>query len=212
MVFSFLKKTDHYDYIKTFARLSEFSLKAAAFLDDALKNLIAEKLHDDIVALHKIEQEADRAKREMMENLIKEFLPPIDKDDIIILAHQVDNVTDAIDDVMAFVGAHNITSIPADVAVFTELILKCCFHMNLALKELENYKKSEVLYDQLRAVNRLKSEGMKLYINSLKNIYKITTDPVQIMVYTEMYKNLENCCQECKKVTNTIERIVIKNL
>ena len=212
MVFSFLKKSDHYDYIKTFARLSEFSLKAAVFLDDTLKNLIAENMHDDIVALHKIEQEADRAKREMMENLIKEFLPPIDKDDIIILSHQIDTVTDSIDDVMAFVGAHNITSIPADVAVFTELIIKCCYHMNLALKELENYKKSQVLYEQLMEVNRLKSEGMKLYINSLKNIYKLTSDPVQIMVYTEMYKNLENCCQECKKVTNTIERIVIKNM
>ena len=84
--------------------------------------------------------------------------------------------------------------------------------MNLALKELENYKKSQVLYDQLREVNHLKSEGMKLYITSLKNIYKITTDPIQIMVYTEMYKRLENACQECKKVTNTIERIVIKNM
>ena len=212
MVFSFLKKSDHYDYIKTFARLSEFSLKAAVFLDDSLKNLIPEKLHDDIIALHKIEQEADKAKREMMENLIKEFLPPIDKDDIIILSHQIDTVTDSIDDVMAFVGAHNIVSIPADVAIFTELIIKCCYHMNLALKELENYKKSQVLYDQLREVNHLKSEGMKLYITSLKNIYKITTDPIQIMVYTEMYKRLENSCQECKKVTNTIERIVIKNM
>ena len=94
MVFSFLKKSDHYDYIKTFARLSEFSLKAAVFLDDTLKNLIPEKLHDDIIALHKIEQEADKAKREMMENLIKEFLPPIDKDDIIILSHQIDTVTE----------------------------------------------------------------------------------------------------------------------
>ena len=148
----------------------------------------------------------------MMENLIKEFLPPIDKDDIIILSHQIDTVTDSIDDVMAFIGAHNIVSIPADVAIFTELIIKCCYHMNLALKELENYKKSQVLYDQLREVNHLKSEGMKLYITSLKNIYKITTDPIQIMVYTEMYKELENCCQECKKVTNTIERIVIKNM
>ena len=212
MVFSFLKKSDHYDYIKTFARLSEFSLKASVFLDDTLKNLLSEKLHDDIVALHKIEQEADRAKREMMENLIKEFLPPIDKDDIIILSHQIDTVTDSIDDVIAFVGAHNITHIPADVTVFTELIVKCCYHMNLALKELENYKKSQVLYEQLNAVNSLKSDGMKLYINSLKNICKITNEPVQIMVYTELDKNLENCCHECKKVTNTIERIVIKNL
>lgn len=212
MVFSFLKKNDHYDYIKTFSRLSEFSLKAAVFLDDTLKNLVVEKLHDDIIALHKIEQEADGAKREMMENLIKEFLPPIDKDDIIILSHQIDTVTDSVDDVMAFVGAHNITSIPADVAVFTELIVKCCYHMNLALQELKDYKKSQVLYEELMKVNSLKSEGMKLYINSLKNIYKTTTDPVQIMVYTEMYKHLENCCQECKKVTNTIERIVIKNM
>ena len=195
MVFSFLKKRDHYDYIKTFAMLSEFSLKAAVFLDDTLKNLTSEKLHSDVVALHKIEQEADRAKRDMMENLIKEFLPPIDKDDIIILSHQIDTVTDSIDDVVAFVGAHNITHIPADVSVFTELIIKCCYHMNLALKELKDYRKSQVLYEQLKEVNSLKSEGMKLYINSLKNIYKITTDPVQIMVYTELYKNLENCCQ-----------------
>ncbi|MHC1746594.1 MAG: DUF47 domain-containing protein [Negativicutes bacterium] len=212
MIFSFLESEDAIDYLRTFTNLSTFSLQAAEFLDMALKNVRLENMPEYIVKMHEIEHNADLAKHDMIERLIREFLPPIDKDDIIILSHKIDTVTDVIEEVLILIDVHQITQIPKDVHSFTELIIGSCRHMNLALKEMENFKESSLLYDQLKEVHRLKAAATELYVNSLKNFYDISNDPVQRMIYSELYKRLKRPCIKCKKVTNTIERIVIKNL
>ena len=212
MFLDFFKKRQGFDYIANFVYLSRFSLEAAEFLVLAMKNITPEQLKKDIVSLHKIEQNADKAKREMMDVLVKEFLPPIDKDDIIILSHQIDTVTDSIDEALAFIGAHGITVLPPDVHTFADLVTAACLNTNQALKAWAQGEEVSFIWNYLQQVNSIKSQALVLYVESLKNVYKTTQDPLEIMVYTELFKLLEACCQECKKVTNTVERIIIKNL
>ena len=212
MNFNFFQSKDSYNYIRIVAQLSEYAVQAAEYLDKVVKDFEPEKMPGNIAAMHEIERNADIDKDAMLAKLLTEFLAPIDKDDIVILAHQIDTVTDAIEEVLIFIDIHNVREIRPDVHAFTELIIETCIHMNLALKELENYKKSARLYEQQAVVNRLKAESRRLYGNSLKNLYECNCDPVEKMVYTELYKYLQRCCKKCKKVTNTMERIVIKNL
>jgi uncharacterized protein len=195
-----------------FSELSKYSIKAAKFLDETLKGYESVNMSEMRVEIHDIEHAADEAKHGMMRKLMGEFLPPIDREDIISLSHNIDGVTDAIEDVLICYDMFGISSVYDEVSDFTELILECCEHMYLALAELESYRKSENLFDEIDKVNRLKSKGEALYVNSLRKLYQISEDPVNIMAYTEIYKRLQKCCEKCKIVTNKVESIVMKNL
>ncbi len=206
------RKNKSYDYIYEFDKLSQFSVEAAEFLDSALKSHSRESMPEMIRKMHEIEHAADVEKREMHKNLIKEFLPPIEKDDIIRLSHEIDNVTDSVEDVLIAVDIFAVDSIYPEVMEFTKLIADCCRHMNLALAELKDYRNSTVLFEQLDKVNEHKSEGKALFVSSIRNLRQVLDDPVDIMAYSEIYKSLQDCCENCKIVTNTVERIVMKNL
>ncbi|MHC1721085.1 MAG: DUF47 domain-containing protein [Clostridiaceae bacterium] len=208
----FFKKLKDYDYISEFEKLSRYSVMAAEFLDAVLRNYDLSLIPEKTRMMHEIEHEADVEKDEMYEALINEFLPPIEKDDIIRLSHEIDTVTDSIEDVLICIDIFALEKIHPEINLFTELIVDCCGHMNKALAELNNYKNSTILFEQINEVNLHKSKGKALYVNSLRNLWKITEDPVLTLTYTEIYKNLEECCEKCKMVTNTLERIVIKNL
>jgi len=47
--------------------------------------------------VHQIENEADKNLHEIINYLIKDFLPPIEREDIITLSHRIDDVIDCID-------------------------------------------------------------------------------------------------------------------
>lgn len=207
-----LRKNKKYDYLYEFDKLSQFSIQAAEFLNTSLKTYNRAEMPAEIKKMHEIEHAADLEKKEMHKVLIREFLPPIEKDDIIRLSHEIDNVTDSIEDVLIAVDIFVLDEIYPEVIEFTEMIVDCCRHMNLALAELKDYKNSSILFEQLEKVNLHKSRGKALYVSSLRNLCQVSADPVAIMAYSEVYKSLQDCCENCKIVTNTVERIVMKNL
>lgn len=205
-------KKNKYDYIYQFDRLSQFSIQAAEFLDSTIKAYDRHEMPIKIREMHEIEHAADAEKKDMYKVLLNEFLPPIEKDDIIRLSHEIDTVTDSIEDVLIAVDIFAVDNIYPQVIEFTELILDCCRHMNLALAELQDYKNSTIIFEQFEQVKLHKSKGKALYVSSVRNLCQVLKDPVDILAYSEIYIRLQDCCENCKIVTNTAERILIKNL
>lgn len=200
-----------YDYFEALLGLSKFSLQASELLKKTLANFQVATLEEKIREMHNIEHSADIAKHDMIEHLVKEFLPPIEREDIINVAQQIDDVTDAVEDVLMCIDMFNVKAIRPEILKFTETIEACCKSMYVGVEELRYFRKSKKLHEEVVEVNRLEEEGDALYINGVKNLYKNPTDPVDLMVWTEVYRKLEKCCDACEDVANEIESIVMKN-
>ncbi len=161
--------------------------------------------------MHNIEHTADIAKHDLLARLVKEFLPPIEREDIISLSQKIDDVTDAIEDVLLCIDMFNVQTIRPEILKFTDTIVDCCKSMDTALVEFQSFKKSKKLHAEIVEINRLEEEGDALYVNGVRNLYKTVKDPVELMVWTEVYRRLEKCCDACEDVANDIESIVMKN-
>lgn len=200
-----------FNYFKAFIELSDCSLKAAELLNATLHNFNVSGLEEKVKEMHTIEHNADIKRHEIMNRLVKEFLPPIEREDIISLADNVDDVVDSIEDVLIGADMYNVQSIRPEIIKFTDVIMDCCKSMGAALKEFEHFKKSQTLHAAIVEVNRLEEVADQLYINGVRDLYKNTKDPIQLMIWTELYLLLEKCCDSCEEVANNIENIVMKN-
>lgn len=206
-----MKNSRDFNYFKAFVELSNFSLKAAEILNDTLHNYDVKTAEQKVKDMHNIEHTADLEKHKITNRLVKEFLPPIEREDIISITDNIDDVIDSIEDVLIGVEMYNVQVIRPEIIKFTELIMSCCKSMNSALVEFENFKKSKTLHDAIVEVNRLEEEGDMLYINGVRNLYRNSKDPIELMIWTEIYRLLEKCCDSCEEVANNIENIVMKN-
>lgn len=200
-----------YNYFEAFIGLSKFSMQSAQILNKTLSNFNVSKIETKIQEMHNIEHSADIAKHDLLARLVKEFLPPIEREDIISLSQKIDDVTDAIEDVLLSINMYNVQQIRPEILKFTETILECCKSLDTALVEFHNFKRSKKLHEEIVEINRLEEEGDALYINGVRNLYKTTKDPVELMVWTEIYRRLEKCCDACEDVADDIETIVMKN-
>ena len=200
-----------YNYFDTFVSMVEFSCSAAKNLHETLTNYDAGKLPETLPAIHKIEHAADEKKHEMMKRLVTEFITPIEREDIISLAQEIDDVTDAIEDVLMKMYMFNVTEIRKEALAFSDLIVKCCVEMKKTMEEFCNFKKSSVIHQSIVQINHLEEEGDKLYMDAVRTLYTTCTDPVEIMTWTETFDRFEKCCDACEDVANDVESVIMKN-
>jgi len=206
-----MAKNKDFNYFKAFADLAEDSLRASEMLSAILHDFNVDTLEGKVKEMHVIEHNADLQRHEIMNRLVKEFLPPIEREDIISLADNIDDVVDSIEDVLIGIDMYNIRSIRPEIIRFTEVITDCCKSMGAALVEFEHFKRSHTLHAAIVEVNRLEEVADQLYMNGVRDLYRNTKDPIELMVWTEIYLLLEKCCDSCEKVANDIENIVMKN-
>lgn len=200
-----------FNYFDAFANLSKYSYKLAVNLHETLSNFNPNEITEQVKKAHEIEHSADHAKHDIMNRLVKEFLPPIESEDITSLTQEIDDVTDSLEDVLIFVDMFNIQTIRPEALKFTELLVSCTKAMDKALEEFKNWKSSKKLHDFIIEVNRLEEIGDSLYIDIMRNLYQTSKDPIELMTWTEILQRLEKCADNCEDVANIIETIVMKN-
>ncbi len=206
-----MKRKNEYNYFDAFAGLSKYSYKLAETLHSMLSNFDATQITEKVKAAHEIEHNADLAKHEIMNRLVKEFLPPIEREDITTLTQEIDDVTDSVEDVLIYIDMFNIQTIRPEILKFTKLIVACCKAMDEALEEFKNFKTSKKLREKTIEINRLEEEGDALYVDTMRNLYQTSKDPIELMCWTEVLHRLERCCDNCEDVADILESIVMKN-
>lgn len=206
-----MARKNDYNYFEAFTNLSSFSLNSAKILHKTLSSFNSSQIQEKTKELHQIEHSADLAKHEVMDHLLKEFLPPIEREDITALSQQIDDVTDSVEDVLLFIYMFNIKTIRPEAIRFSSLIEKCCGAMHEALIEFKNFRNSKTLRDKVIEINRLEEEADDLYVQMVRSLYKTSNDPIELMSWTEIMHRLEKCCDKCEDVADIIEEIVMKN-
>lgn len=205
-----MAKKDLY-YYDAFVKLVEHSCLAARLLIDTMKDYHPEELEQKMREMHKIEHDCDIEKHLMMEKLAKEFITPIEREDIMEMAQQIDNVTDSIEDVLMRMYMFNITIIRQDALEMAHIIESCCEALKKALLEFHDFRKSKDLHGYIVEVNRLEEDGDKLYTEATHRIYTSDMTPVAIGAWTHVFHILEKTCDACEDVSDVIESVMMKN-
>jgi len=205
-----MRKRDNY-YFDTFVKLMNFSCKAADLLYEIVTNYDAKQIKAKMEEMHNIEHSADVARHEMMGKLLKEFITPIDREDIMAMADAIDTVTDSIEDVLMRMYMYNIIEVTDYARKMTEIIVKCCTLLKEAFAELPNYRKSKKLHNLIVEINRLEENGDALYTEAIRDLYLSAKPYKEIVAWDNTYHYLEKCCDTCEDVSDVIEDIIMKN-
>ena len=204
------KKSDSY-YFENFIQCVECGCQAARMLEENLADFSGDNLEEIIRKFHEIEHDADKKKHEMMGVLVKAFITPIEREDIILLSQSIDEVTDKIEDVLLRVYCNNVQKIRPEALELSRLVIRCCEEAKLMAQEFADFKRSKGLRDHIIRINTLEEEADQQFINSMRTLHTTCTDPIEIIVWREIFLYLEKCVDACEHVADTVESVVMKN-
>ena len=100
-----------------------------------------------------MENEGDNVNQMIFQTAAVDFMPPIDREDVIELAQVLDDVIDTVEDVMQHLYMYDVQSIPEDAKHFCELIRKSCKALDKAMEDFHNFKKSKKFRQLISDIN-----------------------------------------------------------
>lgn len=206
-----MARRKEFDYFGMFIRAAEYSAQAADMLHKVMEEYDPDSLKDRMKEMHAVEHAADIAKHEMNRALARAFITPIEREDIMLLTQELDDVTDLIEDVLLRLYMFNVLSVREEALDFSTMIYRCCEAMEEMMREFRNFRKSGLISEKIVEINRLEEEADALYTKAVRRLYLSSKDPVELMVWSKIFDRMERCCDTCEHVANLVESIIMKN-
>lgn len=204
-------KKERIDYFAYFAAIAGIACDQAELLNNVVKKYKEKDLQKNINTMHALEHEADLKKNEMMAILIKDFLPPIDREDIMSLAELYDSVCDSIDDILLKFYMYNIKKCRKDIEEITDKIKLICTHLKDLSESLRNLKATDILREKVITVNDTEEIGDKLYLEAKRTLFSEKSTSKELIAWNDIYSGLEDCFDSCERVADEVRNVIIKN-
>lgn len=199
------------DYFKLAEQQVEYCVQASDLLEEIVCSYSAATILQQKEKMHTIENTADELHHDILTRLSAEFITPIDQEDILRLVQIIDDVTDALDEVVLDFYMYHIDEVPAAAAELSKIVNRCVKALHLAVKELKNFKKPEALRRLLVDVNTIEGEADSAYVIAIHNLFAKDAEARVLLGNKAIYESLENCCDLCEHAADVIEQIIIKN-
>ena len=204
-------KKDEYNYFECFLNFARAASKSAKCLDETFNRFDVAIVPERVAEMHEIENDADNLKHEMMSRLAHEFIPPIELEDIAALGGELDNVIDAIEDVIRRIYMFDVRELRDEALEFTELIVRCCEVFEEVVTEFADFKKSKTIHERIIQVNTLESDGDRVHERALRRLFTEGADTRTLLVWMNLFESLESCLDAIENAADVIESVVMKN-
>lgn len=205
------KKTDAI-YYQNFINSIDCACRASRLLATTLENFNHAEVMDRVKEMHVIENEADKCRHEISELLVNAFITPLERDDIMEISHHLDDIVDALDDALMRIYMYDVKSIKPEALEMIKVVIKACDVLKQVTLELQSFKKSKTIRENMILINSLENEGDKIFMQAIRKLYTDENIATRdIIIWKDIYNYLERCLDSCEKTTKIIEITMLKN-
>ena len=206
-----MNKQEKYNYFNEFISMTDYIVESANILKEVMENFNTEKLNTNTQEVHILENEADKIVHKMRNYLIKDFLPPIDREDISEIVNKLDDIEDGIDEAIINLKILDINEIKQEAIELINILLECCIAVKDIFINLNNFKDTELIKKKTAQVNSWEEQGDKIYEKLMTSLYKHEKDSINLIKWTNMYNCIEATIDSCEEVGDCIEDVIMKN-
>jgi uncharacterized protein len=197
---------------KKFAVLFEQSAHNAVKIAHQLNDMICtwENVEERLGIITDLEHEGDASTHQIMAQLHRSFITPFDREDIALLAHSLDEITDYIHssaDMMILYKVGQPTSRAKELA---DIIVQAASEVEKAVAEVHDHIDREKLLKRCMEINRLENDGDSVYRAALAELFSDSADTASLIKWREIYEHMETAIDRCEDVANVLEGVALK--
>lgn len=198
-------------YFDNFVECTALAKNAATHLVSCLENYDPNSLEAMLNKMHEFEHAADLKKHAMEDALAKAFVTPVDREDLDMLSHKIDDVLDILEEILQNLYIYDIKTIAPTAVEYSKNILKVCEILGEMMGEFENFKKSKKLRSLIIQCNDMEEDCDKLYLLTMRSLTKSAIDTQEKFCWYKIYDCFEDCVDACEHVSECVGSIVMKN-
>lgn len=205
------KKKEELNYFDEFIKNADYAREIITKLKEIINNFNPSDIEAKTKEIHEIEIKADRNLHKLKNYLLKDFLPPIDREDILNIAHKIDDIIDGVDEIIIDANIFNVTKIKQDMKYSLDVLQETINKTYDLLVDFKNMKNIGAIQKQAIEVNNLEEQGDRRYEQSMKNLFTEEKDAVEVIKWEKVYEAIETSFDSCENVADSVEEVLMKN-
>jgi predicted phosphate transport protein (TIGR00153 family) len=171
-----------------------------------------ENVEEKAKELKALEHEGDVITHEIIARVHRSFVTPIDREDITLLAHSLDDVMDFIEAAGRTANLYHIAQPREPARELARIVVKMAVKLNEVVPRLRHRDQFHWILLQCVEINTLENEADDVQHAALAELFEVcSTDTCEVIKWREIYGHLENATDRGEDVANVLEGIVLKN-
>jgi len=205
--FSFVPREEK--FFDLFIDSARNMVKAARDLKDMLDewNNIGVK----VAEITELEHEGDSITHQIAALLYRTFVTPFDREDIALLSHTMDDITDFIHAAADAIFIYKVDSPTERAKELAETIVQAALEVEKAVLLLKNRSQLKKIMVHCVEINRLENRADKIYRSALGELFDDGKDTAYIIKWREIYEHMESATDRCEDVANVLEGVALKH-
>jgi len=162
--------------------------------------------------LKALEHQGDIITHEIMQRLHRTFVTPIDREDISLLAHSLDDVMDFMEAAGRTAYLYRIIKPTERARELTRIVARMALKLNEAMPRLRHRDQFKWILKQCVQINSLENEADDVLHAALAELFEVCyMNACDVIKWREIYEHLESATDRGEDVANVLEGIVLKN-
>lgn len=197
-----------------FFDLFEVSAKNMVRAAESLKDMVYswERFDEKLEEMTQIEHQGDTITHEIMFQLNRSFITPFDREDIGLLAHSLDDVTDLIQSAADTMVLYKVKTPGKRARELADIIVQITTEVENVMPGLRRHNANlEKILNSCVEINRLENVADTIYRTALTELFDDDSDIADIIKWREIYEHMESATDMCEDVANVLESVALKH-
>ena len=170
-----------------------------------------------VASIREIELAADAVARRIFIGANRTFNAPIDREDILALAHVLDDCVDLIEDTAKGILRYDVRGFPMEMRAMADAVVEAAGVLQKVMPYLDSvgkdHKAISALCEQVGEIEGRADESFDLALTRLRTQLRAgEIDTIGYIDRKELYELIENVVDKCDDVANAVQSITAKHV
>jgi len=197
---------------RKFFDLFEQSARNAVKTAQVLKKLVDTwgDVKGRVDEIAELEHEGDTITHQIFAQLHRTFVTPFDREDIALLAHSLDDVTDFIYAAASDMFLYKVAPPGRRAKELADIIVQAAAEVEKTIPQLRNRAELGKILPRCVEINRLENVADEIYRSAMAELFDDSKDMAHVIKWREIYEHMESATDRCEDVSNVLEGVALK--
>lgn len=187
-------------------RATAQAVEAARLLCDLINDYT--DVQHKLQLLTEAEKKADNINHEMVQQLNKVFVTPIDRDDLHTLAYSIDDIVDNLEAAGITLVLCKVQQPTSYASKLANLALNASAQLNALMPNLREMRDGQKQYI---AIHDLENQADELWQQAFASLFEDGCSPMDAIKWKEIYEKIEDAIDAIERVAEIVEEVIQKN-
>jgi len=170
-----------------------------------------EHVEGSVDEITELEHKGDIITHDIMARLNRTFVTPFDREDIVQLAHSLDDIIDFIHAAADSMLLYKVSRPGPRAKELAGIIVQAAEEVEKVMPQIRKHIVLSQVLKRCVEINRLENVADRVYRSAMAELFADSSDIADVIKWREIYAHMESATDRCEDVADVLEGVAIKH-